>query len=231
MVLTAIWPFVRLVSGRDRADHAGSAILQRVFRCYLSVLHGLGLFRVRWKDVDALRNLRGEIVVANHPGLLDVVFLLAELPHAVCVMRGSLMRNPAFLGAAKMAGFIRNDRGAEMIRHCVEKLHAGGNLLIFPEGTRTRQCNGVLNPFRAGFALAAVRSGAEVQCIVIDQSQPYLTHGMSVLAPESAPVHLDIRIGERFRARKGETARAFAARVEDYFRGELARRNDENEVE
>lgn len=230
MVLTATWPLVRLVIGPCRADAVGSGVLQRLFRFYVRVLHGLGLFRVRWNGFDALSDLRGGIVVANHPGLLDAVFLIAEVPQAVCVMRGSLMRNPAFRGAAKMAGFIRNDRGAEMIRHCVEKLNAGGNLLIFPEGTRTRQCNGVLNPFKAGFALTAVRSGAAVQCIVIDQSQPYLTHGMSVLAPESAPVHLDIRIGERFQAREGETARAFAARVEDYFRDELAQRNN-NEVD
>jgi 1-acyl-sn-glycerol-3-phosphate acyltransferase len=131
------------------------------------------------------------------------------------------MRNPCFFGAARMAAFIPNDRGAEMIRESVDKLHAGFNLLIFPEGTRSK--NGVLNPFRAGFALAAVRSGATVQCLIMRQSQPYLTRGLNVFEPETAPVAVAIRVGREFTPEPGESARSFAARVEAYFREELAK--------
>lgn len=221
-VLTLASPLISLALGRKNRDARAQRMLRMLFRIYISILHGLGLFRVRWQGAERLRDARGTMVVANHPGLLDVVFLTAELPRAVCVMRGSLLRNPAFSGSARLAGFIRNDRGAAMIRDCRNKLASGENVLIFPEGTRTRRENGVLNPFKGGFALAAVRSGAPIQCLVIRQSQPYLTQEMSILARESAPVFLEISVGREFRAEPGESARALAARVETYFREELS---------
>ncbi len=221
VVVTLLWPVVRLLFGRARCAHYGPLVLQRLFRAFLAMGQGLGLFRVNWPDAHALAGMRGKVVVANHPGLLDAVFLLSEIPHASCVMRASLTRVPAFLGSAQLAGYIRNDRGAEMIRACVRKLRAGDNLLIFPEGTRTRHAEGVINRFKAGFALAAVASGAQVQSIFIDQSQPYFTQGLRVLEPVSIPVVLNIRLGEAFVPAPGESARDFAERVENYYRTTL----------
>lgn len=216
-VITLLWPLIRMVCGVGRCAKHGPEVLQALFRVFRTLVHKLGLFRVDWPDAAALSQVRGQIIIANHPGLLDAVFLIAEIPRAVCVMRASLIRNPAFWGAAQLAGYIRNDQGAEMIRECERKLKQGENLLIFPEGTRTRHANGPINRFKAGFALAAVRSGAKVQSVLINQSQPYLTQGMSVLARESAPVYLDIRLGRSFVLEPGESARAFAGRVEAYY--------------
>jgi len=219
-ILTLFWPVVRIFSRRDPTGEIGSRLLQKLFRSYLWLVQNLRLFYLHWPDADAVLQLRGRIIVSNHPGLMDAVFLVSKLPRVVCVMRSALMRNPCFFGAARMAGFIPNDRGAEMIRESVQKLHAGFNLLIFPEGTRTK--NGVLNPFKAGFALAAVQSGATVQCLIMRQSQPYLIQGLNVFEPESAPVAVAIRLGREFTPEPGESARLFAARVEAYFREELA---------
>lgn len=220
-ILTLLWPVVWILSKRDPSGQIGSVLLQKLFRSYLWLVQGMRLFQMHWPDADAVRQLRGRIVVSNHPGLMDAVFLVSKIPRAVCVMRSALMWNPCFFGAARMGGFIPNDRGAEMIRQSVQKLHAGHNLLIFPEGTRTK--NGVLNPFKAGFALAAVQSGATVQCLIMRQSQPYLTRGLNVFEPESAPVAVAIRLGRKFTPKPGESARLFAARVETYFRDELAK--------
>ena len=47
-------------------------------------------------DSTALEKIRVDgplIIIANHPSLLDAVVLLARLPRAVCVMKGSLKRN------------------------------------------------------------------------------------------------------------------------------------------
>jgi 1-acyl-sn-glycerol-3-phosphate acyltransferase len=217
LLLTFLWPLVRWSLGEAHCAKYGSLVLQRLFRLFSAVLQRLGLFRVNWPDAHVLAGLRGTVVVANHPGLLDAVFLLSELPSAVCVMQASLTRNPAFSGAAQLAGYIRNDQGAEMIRECVRKLQAGDNLLIFPEGTRTRHPEGVINRFKGGFALAAVCGGAEVQTVFIEQSRSYLTHGMRVLEPVPVPVVLNIKLGEAFFPTSGESARDFAERVEGYY--------------
>lgn len=221
-LITLAWPLVRWIFGERRCSEHGPTVLQYLFRVFQRIVHRLGLFRVTWRDAGQIHEVRGKIIVANHPGLLDAVFLIAEIPRAVCVMQAKLIRNPAFYGAARLAGYICNDQGSEMIRACVRKLEAGDNLVIFPEGTRTRLNHGPLNPFKAGFALAAVRSHAEVQTIIIDQSQPYLTQGLRVLTPESAPVGIDISMGAAFSPEHGESAREFATRVEGYFRETLS---------
>ncbi|MFY8217080.1 MAG: hypothetical protein ACOVMP_10835, partial [Chthoniobacterales bacterium] len=117
-LITLAWPVLRLVFGANRCAKHGPAVVQRLFRGFRSIVQWLGLFQVDWSDAAQIHNAKGKIIVANHPGLLDAVFLIADIPRAVCVMRAGLIWNPAFYGAARLAGYICNDQGSEMIREC-----------------------------------------------------------------------------------------------------------------
>ena len=100
-----------------------------------------------------LKDEPGLVVVANHPSMLDALILVARLPRSACIMKASLMRNP-FLGAgARLARYIRNDSPRGMIRLAVDDLKRGGQLVIFPEGTRTTTAP--VNSFRPGVTLIA----------------------------------------------------------------------------
>ncbi len=134
--VTIVAPLVRW--GLKNRPGAGAEWVAGLFRDYVRWLEWAGLFEVEYEGMEKLKDLRGAIVAANHPGLLDAVFLISRVPRAVCIMRAGLMGNWAFAGAARLADYVTNDRGAESIRQCREKLAAGENLLIFPEGTRTR---------------------------------------------------------------------------------------------
>ncbi|MGC1481295.1 MAG: lysophospholipid acyltransferase family protein [Chthoniobacterales bacterium] len=176
---------------------------------------------VRYEGIDKLQNLRGTIVAANHPGLLDAVFLIGRLPRAFCIMRASLMRNIAVSGGARWAGYVTNDRGAGLIRQCKRKLEAGDNLLIFPEGTRTRAGARGVNAFKSGFALTSVRTGAPIHTVIIERSGAYLGKGTGLMEPAEIPIRMSIRVGRVFVPQPNEPPKELSRRLEDYFRAEL----------
>jgi 1-acyl-sn-glycerol-3-phosphate acyltransferase len=158
--------------------------------------------------------------------LLDAIFLMAKVPRSVCIMRAGLRHNPCIAGVAWVAGFITNDRGSGLIRQCQAKLADGDNLLIFPEGTRTRADARGVNAFKSGFALAAVLSGAPIQTVLIERSGVYLGKETSLVAAARIPIEMTIRLGEVFHARPDESAKELSLRLETYFRARLANTED-----
>jgi 1-acyl-sn-glycerol-3-phosphate acyltransferase len=151
--------------------------------------------------------------------LLDALFLIAHLPPAACVMRADLLGNPAMCGSALLAGYVTNDSGPAFVRQGIEKIRSGGNLLIFPEGTRT--INPPLNRFKHGFAMVAARSQAAVQTVLVEYHGTHLSKGVSLFSPSEAPLHFVLRAGERFLPEPAETPPEFSRRVEAWFREEL----------
>ncbi|MFV0414806.1 MAG: lysophospholipid acyltransferase family protein [Chthoniobacterales bacterium] len=168
-------------------------------------------------DLNALRSLKGSIVIANHPCLLDAVILAIYLPEACCITNSKLFRNPFFGGAVRAAGFIRNDTGIGLVKASLDHLKAGDNMLIFPEGTRTDPGQ-ILNSFKKGFALTAVRSHAPVHCVFIDVNSNYLAKGYSIFSKCPLPLRMHFTFGPVLSAEEGESANAFAERVENIYR-------------
>jgi 1-acyl-sn-glycerol-3-phosphate acyltransferase len=107
-----------------------------------------------------LRRAHGTIVVCNHLSFLDPLLLLSLLPRAITIVRPDLFRIPIFGWLLRGAGFLTPDLFAEgqpWLDRVAHHLRAGGNLLVFPEGTRSR--DGSLAPFQKGaFYLARVLS-------------------------------------------------------------------------
>lgn len=79
-----------------------------------------------------------QIIIANHPSLLDVVLLLANIARINCVIKDSLSKNIFLFGAIKASGYILNTANEELLQKSINALKSGESLLIFPEGTRTK---------------------------------------------------------------------------------------------
>jgi 1-acyl-sn-glycerol-3-phosphate acyltransferase len=105
------------------------------------------------------------LILANHPTLIDTVFLMAFVKHADCIVKGRLWNNPFTRGPVQAAGYVNNDAGADLIRDCIASLRKGNNLIIFPEGTRTSQ-DGMI-ALKRGAAHIAVRAARNVTPVVI----------------------------------------------------------------
>jgi 1-acyl-sn-glycerol-3-phosphate acyltransferase len=214
--------FIHPVVSREAGLRIGRAAISRLYRVFWIVAGATGMLRMDARVLDALADERGLIVVSNHPSMLDALMLVSRLPRSVCVMKASLLRNP-FLGpGARLARYIRNDSANGMIRLAVKDLRDGGQLVIFPEGTRTTQQP--LNPFLPGFALIAKLAKVPVQTVFIDTDSPYLGKGWPLWRLPPLPIVFSVRMGQRFEP--GRDPNVMTAEVERYLSAGMRHHGD-----
>ncbi len=174
----------------------GRAGVSRVYRWFWAVARVTGMLRLEASVLDRFRDEPGLIIAANHPSMLDAMMLVARLPASTCIMKADLMSNP-FLGAgARLARYICTDSTRGTIRQSVNRLKEGGQLIMFPEGTRTTRAP--INPFRPGCTLIAKLANAPIQTVFIDTDSPYVGKGWPVWRLPPIPIVFSVRIGERF---------------------------------
>ena len=139
--LSFTWfPLLRLRHWRD--DKAARRAIQRslsaAMRGFFGLMRGLGLLEWRVQGLERL-DTPGALVIANHPTLIDVVFLIGFMPEVDCIVKAALFKNPFLRWPVAWAGYIPNDdtAPAELVARCAQSLAAGRSLIIFPEGTRS----------------------------------------------------------------------------------------------
>lgn len=202
-----------------RAGRAlGRRVIARGFRFYLWALEAVGACRFELAALDALRGAGPLILAPNHPSLLDAVLLLSRVPQAACVLKAPLAESLVFGAGARLAGYIRNDSPIGMVRHAVAELQAGGQLLLFPEGTRTTRAP--INDFRGALALIAQQAGVPVQTVFIETDSPFLGKGWPLTRRPPLPLSFRVRIGRRFEPPRD--LHAFLRELQQYYEAELA---------
>ncbi len=215
LIALALLPVV----SRERGRGFGRRVISRGYAFFWRSARASGLLHMDASALDVLADEPGLIVVANHPSMLDAVMLVARLPRSACVMKASLARNP-FLGAgARLAGYVPNDSTFGMVRLAVADLRQGGQLVLFPEGTRTTQWP--LNPFHSAVGVIAKRARAPVQAVFIDTDSPYLGKGWPLWRLAPLPIVFKVRMGERFAPR--DNPHALQAELEAYFAAGMQR--------
>jgi len=111
------------------------------------------------------------IYMPNHLSNFDIPVLLACLPVQFrWLAKAELFKIPIFGYAMKRSGYISIDRSNrrsayESLKRTAEALRSGVSVLIFPEGTRSRDGN--LAPFKKGGFVTAVESGAPIIPVII----------------------------------------------------------------
>lgn len=203
---------------RQRGTALGRAAIAAVYRTFWATAEACGMLHIDAAALDALHaEAGGLIIAANHPTMLDALVLVARLPRGVCIMKADLLRNP-FLGAgARLARYIRNDSARGMVRCAVACLREGGQLVMFPEGTRTVERP--VNRFRPGITLIAQMAQVPIQTVLIDTDTAYLRKGWPIWRAPAFPVRIRARLGERFAAEADH--RALLEKLERYFVDEL----------
>ncbi len=179
----------------DKKRHYGRRLIHYNFRVFIGLMHRLGIFTYEVHGIDKLK-APGQLIVANHPTLIDVVFLLSFIPETNCIVRHGLSKNLFTRGPIKTAGYIVNKDPEQFIIDCTDTLRQGHSLMIFPEGTRTRP-NAPMT-FKKGTANIALRAAAAVRPVIITCNPPMLQKGMKwYKIPQTRP-HFIIRVEESF---------------------------------
>lgn len=163
--------------------------IHHAFRAFIGLMRALGILRYR---IDGLEKLgkSGQLVLANHPTLIDVVFLISLLPNADCVVKSSLARNPFTRGPIRATNYVCNNVGADLVHDCIASVKMGNSLVIFPEGTRT-PVDGVMT-LQRGAANIAVRGGCDITPVTIRCVPLSLTKGLPWWKVPSRRMHFTI---------------------------------------
>lgn len=170
-----VFPLLHLLfRRRETRVVAARSIIRWSFRAYIDLMRLLGVLRYELHGLDKLER-GGLLILANHPTLIDTIFLMAYVKHADCIVKSSLWNNLFTGGPVRAAGYINNEGGAELVDACMASLARGNNLIIFPEGTRTPASGQLV--LKRGAANIAVRAGCDVTPVLIRCHPPTLGKG------------------------------------------------------
>jgi 1-acyl-sn-glycerol-3-phosphate acyltransferase len=109
----------------------------------------------RWHIQPEVGQIRSSVVVCNHRSYLDSILLISLFEKHTTIVKSRLFDIPFFGRMLQWSGYIPSSaegRFAEMMIRRIEEMEAflagGGNIIVFPEGTRSR--NGTLGRFNKG---------------------------------------------------------------------------------
>lgn len=127
---------------------------------------GLYRFYFGWRVYNAERvPLQGPVILAsNHASFIDPPLVGAGIKRGINYLaRESLFRFPVLgwvLHRWQAVPVDREGGGAKGLKAILDRLLAGGAIILFPEGTRSR--DGKLQPARSGIGLTVIKSAAPV---------------------------------------------------------------------
>ncbi|MBO5997775.1 MAG: 1-acyl-sn-glycerol-3-phosphate acyltransferase [Alphaproteobacteria bacterium] len=158
-----LFPIFTLLVPKEKKRIVLSRIVRGSWIFFVNVMIFLRLISVDFKSKQKFEDIKGTVIVANHPTLIDVVLLVSKIPNCICVVKNGLLKNPFIKNIIRSVYLVNGESPEDFLKKGGEILSAGMNIVIFPEGTRTK------NPptqkpskLYRGFAQLAVRFNAPV---------------------------------------------------------------------
>lgn len=201
-------------------------MVQLSFRAFIWLMRVLGV--LTW-EVEGRAELGrgGQLVIANHPTLIDIVFLISMIPNATCIVKADLYRNVFTRGPVQWAGYIPNNSTDQMLTDCAKELAGGASLVVFPEGSRSVAQSPL--HFRRGAAYLWLRTRCDIALATIVSNPPTLAkHEKWYQIPPVRPhFKLVINVDEESAPADGEAQSSIQARVltrqwQEHFEKEMA---------
>lgn len=217
-----VFPLLSVLPGtRRQKTSRGQRVVHYSFYAFIGLMHRLGIMTYEIVGLEKL-NRPGQLIVANHPTLVDIVFLVSRIREASCIVKGSLWRNPFMRGPIVNAGYISNGDPEKMIGECVARLNAGGSMIIFPEGTRS--VPGKPYRLQRGAAAIAIAAGKILTPVTISCYPSTLTKAEPWYRIPYRRFHLAMHVGDDVALGEftGAGSRSIAVRrlnhyLQDYF--------------
>ncbi|HYG22313.1 MAG TPA: lysophospholipid acyltransferase family protein [Verrucomicrobiae bacterium] len=186
---------------------------------------GWSLFRLiyatyfRWRVFHPERvPLKGPVILAaNHASYIDPPLVGAGIHRGINYLaRESLFRFPVMGWVLRKWNAVPVDRdggGARGLKAILDRLLAGGAIILFPEGTRTP--NGKLQPARSGIGLTVIKSKAVV--IPVRVFGTYEAYGRHMKFPLPGPIAVKYGRPMKFESLRAEAKTCSKERLKQIY--------------
>ena len=140
----------------------------------------------KWHISDEIGSIRSSVIVCNHLSYLDPLLLISLFPQHKTIVKSTFFRVPIFGWMLKQSGYIPSNSEGSLSELMIERLDtmddfltSGGNLFIFPEGTRSR--DGAIGRLNKGAFKIARLFRSPIQVLFIRNTNKLFTPGKFLL--------------------------------------------------
>ncbi len=154
-----------------RREEAFQKLNHRLHRLFFSLLRTI-VPGVKWHVSEEVKALRSSVIIANHLSFLDPILFVSLFEKQKTIVKKDYFGIPVFGWILKTSGYIHSiadspfeEEMIDQIKNMKDYLSAGGNLFIFPEGTRS--FNGRIGPFDKGAFRIARLCDAPIKVVLI----------------------------------------------------------------
>jgi 1-acyl-sn-glycerol-3-phosphate acyltransferase len=142
-----------------RREASFQKLNQRLHRLFFALVRVL-IPGVKWRIFDEVSSIRSSIIIANHLSFLDPILFVSLYEKQKTIVKSDYFHYPVFGWILKTSGYMPSladglftEDIMNQVKNMAGYLAEGGNLFIFPEGTRSR--DGRIGPFDKGaFSIA-----------------------------------------------------------------------------
>jgi 1-acyl-sn-glycerol-3-phosphate acyltransferase len=174
-------------------------------------------FRWRVFGAENVPLTGGVILASNHASFLDPPLVGAGLKRDINYLaRESLFRFPGIGALLRSWNSVPVDReggGARGLKKILDRLLAGGGIILFSEGTRTR--DGRLQPARSGIGLTVIKSTAPV--VPVRVFGTYEAYGRHITIPRPRRIAVKYGAPMNFEALRAEAKTCDKTRLKQIY--------------
>ncbi|MEN6317669.1 MAG: lysophospholipid acyltransferase family protein [Syntrophaceae bacterium] len=153
---------------REEAFQKLNHVLHRRFFSLVQII----VPSITWNIAEEVKAIRSSVIIANHLSFLDPILFVSLFEKQKTIVRSDFFRYPVFGWILKTSGYIPSTTEGpfmedmlDQIKNMRDYLSGGGNLFIFPEGSRSR--DGRTGPFDKGAFRIAKLCNAPIKIVFI----------------------------------------------------------------
>lgn len=140
---------------------------------------------VRVRGLDRVSRGTSYLFVSNHQSIYDIPVLFWSVPFDLRIIAKASLGTFPFLGwHLRRTGHVlvqRENPGAQVFKQIVRLMGEGHSLMVFPEGTRSR--DGAVRRFKSGIFRLAIQSGLPVVPIAVRATRHVMRKGHLTTRP------------------------------------------------
>jgi 1-acyl-sn-glycerol-3-phosphate acyltransferase len=167
------------------------------YRCFFFICRA-AIPSHHWVISPEVRAIRSAVIVSNHVSYLDSILLVSLFPRLTTIAKARLFDIPVLGRIMGLSGYIPSSGEGPYAALLINSLDTlvghlarGGNIAVFPEGTRSR--NGRVGPLNKGAFKIARKLNAPLNVLSIQNTDKLFTPGkflFNTCCPNSIRVHL-----------------------------------------